>query len=242
MAHSEDILDDSYPLTIVVNGITFTSCKHALDASPYFVSCPAFAQVIADEKHAERREILVKRIKVQTHRGAPRWQREINQRIDKFSEAVPPAGWDREEAYHAVRLVKFSMAVCKDALLSADLTNRPELLKVADDLKKISIKPINSLLCFFHVREGKETKIESRSPENPTYQEAHYDVEAPEGSTAARLMLETLAGLQLAGQSTVQQSTVQQSMRCGVYGLPLMEREFLLDLNQSAPKTFVYCD
>jgi hypothetical protein len=232
MTHSDNILDDSYPLAMTVNGIAFTSCKHALEASPYFTSCPNFAQVIADEKHPERREILVKRIKVQTHRGAPRWQREINQRIDKFSEAVPPLGWDREEAYHAVRLVKFSMAVCKDALFSSDLSARPDLVKVANDLRKISIRPENPLLCFFHITIAEEAKISPRSPDNPIYEESHYDLYAPDGATAARMMLSTLAD----------RAPADKPVRCGVYGLPRFTKEFLLDLDKESPKTFVYCD
>lgn len=192
------ILDDDYELPMVVRGLRFTSCKHALDACPYFGH--EFAEVIAGESCPTRRETLIARVKVPTHRGAPRWLREINRKIERFTGVMPPPGWDREAAEREVRLVKFGMAVCRDALFrqSGSGPLRPELLSVARELRARSVKMANPLRQFYHVSASKGPEGHHPLPSEPIYEETHHAISAPTATRAALLINSTASDARVA--------------------------------------------
>jgi hypothetical protein len=186
-----DILDDNYELPMVVRGLHFVSCRHALDACPYFGH--EFATAISEETCPTRRETLIARVKVPTHRGAPRWLREINRRIERYTGVTPPAGWNRETAEREVRMVKFGMAVCKDTLLRRAATEQlsPELLAVARELRARSVRVANPLKQFYHLTVTKGPETQSRIESDTIYEELHYAISAPNGARAAALVCQT---------------------------------------------------
>ena len=197
-----DVLEDAYPLQLEYGGLVFSSCAHAMEAAPYIKSCFALAQALAAEKLPERRALLVSRKKVETKRGATRWLRELNQKIEQFAAAEPDAEWDPQQTRRELLMLKFSQSHCKELLetkaASGCCGQSAEMLSVLDELGRLAVTPRSRVLLFVRVEQVAdcETVEEERVPRlRIRAQERHWVVKAQSGAQAAKLIRRTLEGL-----------------------------------------------
>lgn len=198
-----DVLDDEYPVPIEYGGLVFSSCAHALEALPYLESCPALARALASEKSPERRRLLLERKRVETKRGATRWLRELNQKIEQFADAEPDPKWNHADTRHELLLRKFAQSHCKEKLelcMQSSEEVEEELKRVAKELASRALTPKGRVLYLLRLEidpEAKEAEAkEEKMEQAPTRaKERLWAIRASSGREAAEAARAEMARL-----------------------------------------------